>query len=93
MEDHLRFWMERGEKDLQHALDAAFLELNNAFGRWWAFHGKGIVLQAIENYIYILIILYISRFKLQVMYLEQRRLCLYCTITSIFTLGMLAIVG
>lgn len=41
MEDHLNFWLDREEKDLQHAIDAAFLELNNAFGRWWAFNGKG----------------------------------------------------
>lgn len=43
MEDHLRFWMERlSLNDIEHAIDAAFLELNNSFARWWAYHGKGM---------------------------------------------------
>jgi hypothetical protein len=44
MEEHLLFWLERrgGEKDIEKAIDSAFLELNNAFGRWWAYNGKGM---------------------------------------------------
>ena len=42
MEDHIRFWIDRGEGDYQKILDAAFLEVNNSFGKWWAFNGKGI---------------------------------------------------
>ena len=34
-EEHLLFWIERGDCDLQKALDSAFLELNNAYSRWW----------------------------------------------------------
>lgn len=41
MEDHLTFWIERLENDFEHAIDAAFLEVNNSFSRWWAYHGKG----------------------------------------------------
>ena len=42
MEDHLTFWIERLTlSDLEHAIDAAFLEVNNSFARWWAYHGKG----------------------------------------------------
>ena len=40
-EEHLLFWIERGDCDLQKALDSAFLELNNAYSRWWNSHGKG----------------------------------------------------
>ena len=44
MEDHLNFWIERlGVNDLEHAIDAAFLEANNSFSRWWAYHGKGLI--------------------------------------------------
>jgi len=39
-EDHLIYWIEREEGDYQKALDSAFLELNNAFGRWWAYNGQ-----------------------------------------------------
>jgi len=39
-EEHLLFWIERGDCDLQKALDSAFLELNNAYSRWWTSHGK-----------------------------------------------------
>ena len=43
MEDHIRFWIDRrdGEKDFQHVIDSAFLELNNSFGRWWVRNGSG----------------------------------------------------
>lgn len=42
MEDHLNFWLDRlGVDDIEHAIDAAFLEVNNSFSRWWAYHGKG----------------------------------------------------
>ena len=41
MEDHLMFWIDRCEKDFQHVIDTAFLELNNSFGRWWALNGCG----------------------------------------------------
>lgn len=41
MEDHLRYWIDHnGVQDLEHTIDSAFLECNNAFGRWWAFNGK-----------------------------------------------------
>lgn len=51
MEEHLMYWLERdGTSDLQHTIDSAFLELNNAFGRWWAFHGKGIQLVVTLQY-------------------------------------------
>lgn len=44
MEDHLNFWLERlGLSDIEHAIDSAFLEVNNSFARWWAYHGKGKV--------------------------------------------------
>jgi len=39
MEDHLVFWIDRCDKDFQHVIDAAFLELNNSFGRWWVRNG------------------------------------------------------
>lgn len=43
MEDHLTFWLDRlSVSDIEHAIDAAFLEVNNSFARWWAYHGKGI---------------------------------------------------
>lgn len=42
MQDHLLFWIERGEKDLQKVLDAAFLEVNNSFARSWATNGEGM---------------------------------------------------
>lgn len=43
MENHLTFWLDRlSVNDIEHAIDAAFIELNNSFSRWWAFHGKGI---------------------------------------------------
>ena len=41
MEDHLVFWIDRCDKDFQHVIDAAFLELNNSFGRWWVRNGCG----------------------------------------------------
>ncbi|EFX85686.1 hypothetical protein DAPPUDRAFT_45296 [Daphnia pulex] len=41
MENHLTFWLDRlTVNDIEHAIDAAFIELNNSFSRWWAFHGK-----------------------------------------------------
>uniref|UniRef100_A0A0P6D586 Phosphatase 1K, mitochondrial n=1 Tax=Daphnia magna TaxID=35525 RepID=A0A0P6D586_9CRUS len=41
MEDHLTFWLDRlSVSDIEHAIDAAFLEVNNSFARWWAYHGK-----------------------------------------------------
>jgi hypothetical protein len=44
MENHLTFWLDRlSVNDIEHAIDAAFIELNNSFSRWWAFHGKGKV--------------------------------------------------
>ena len=30
---HIKFWLERGEKDLQKVLKKAFVEVNNAFTR------------------------------------------------------------
>ena len=51
MEEHLLFWLERkgGEKDIEKAIDSAFLELNNSFGRWWAYNGKGMHLHNVHT--------------------------------------------
>ena len=44
MEDHLTCWLDRlSVSDVEHAIDAAYIELNNSFSRWWAFHGQGKV--------------------------------------------------
>lgn len=42
MVKHIKYWLERGEKDLQIILENSFIEVNNSFARYITYNPLGI---------------------------------------------------
>lgn len=41
MVKHIKYWLERGEKDLQIILENSFIEVNNSFARYITYNPLG----------------------------------------------------
>lgn len=42
MVKHIKYWLERGEKDLQIILENSFIEINNSFARYVTYNPLSI---------------------------------------------------